>query len=107
MTPTILVPLNTMLADLDESLRTLLKRHGFDGVEIVFDAPARDWAAMLTSPTVNLFLYNLREASRPRATDWAEQEANGRTTNVRPPLRVDAAFAVTAWTRAVEDEHRL
>ena len=37
------VPLNTMLADLDESLRALLKRelarHGFDGVEVAFDAP--------------------------------------------------------------------
>ncbi|MEA2138691.1 MAG: hypothetical protein QOG56_1841, partial [Solirubrobacteraceae bacterium] len=32
------VPLNTMLADLDESLRTLLQRelgrHGFDSVEV-------------------------------------------------------------------------
>jgi hypothetical protein len=41
------VPLNTMLADLDETLRVLLKRelarHGFDGVEVAFDAPARDW----------------------------------------------------------------
>ena len=37
------VPLNTMLADLDETLRVLLKRelarHGFDGVEVAFDAP--------------------------------------------------------------------
>ena len=43
------VPLNTMLADLDEALRVLLKRelgrHGFDGVEIAFDAPTKDWSA--------------------------------------------------------------
>ena len=43
------VPLNTMLADLDESLRELLQRelarHGFDGVEIAFEAPAKDWSA--------------------------------------------------------------
>ena len=36
------VPLNTMLADLDETLRGLLKdqleRHGFEGVDIAFDA---------------------------------------------------------------------
>ncbi len=41
------VPLNTSLADLDEALRTLLRRelesHGFEGVEIAFDAPASDW----------------------------------------------------------------
>jgi hypothetical protein len=54
------VPLNTMLADLDETLRVLLKRelarHGFDGVDIAFDAPARDWSSQLSGPTVNLFL---------------------------------------------------
>src|SRR5437764_719222 len=41
MATTVRVPLNTMLADLDETLRAMLKRelgtHGFDGVEIAFD----------------------------------------------------------------------
>jgi hypothetical protein len=104
------VPLNTMLADLDESVRTLLKRelgrHGFDGVEIVFDAPDKEWSASLSSPTVNLFLYDLREAADVRPVDWWPDPQNGRR-EVRPPLRVDASYAVTGWTRAVEDEHRL
>jgi hypothetical protein len=104
------VPLNTMLADLDESVRTLLKRelgrHGFDGVEIVFDAPDKEWSASLSSPTVNLFLYDLREAVDYRPVDWWPDPQNGRR-EVRPPLRVDASYAVTGWTRAVEDEHRL
>src|SRR5829696_8616403 len=105
------VPLNTMLADLDESLRALLKRelgrHGFDGVEIVFDAPTKEWAASLSSPTVNLFLYDVREATGKRLHEWQEQRGNGQAQATRPPLRVDASYAVTAWTRAVEDEHRL
>ena len=67
------VPLNTMLADLDESLRTLLTRelgrHGFDGVEVVFEAPTKEWAAALSSPTVNLFLYDLREATDRTTSD--------------------------------------
>ena len=69
------VPLNTMLADLDESLRTLLQRelgrHGFDNVEVAFEAPAKDWSSQLSSPTVNLFLYDLRESKdhRHRAID--------------------------------------
>ncbi len=53
---TINVPLNTMLADLDETLRDLLKeeleRHGFEGVDVEFDAPARDWSGQLSKPTV-------------------------------------------------------
>ena len=106
------IPLNTMLADLDESLRTLLKRelggHGFDGVEVAFEAPTKDWSAGLSQPTVNLFLYDLREAADLRAVEWQPQrDEPGRIRNYRPPLRIDASYAATAWTRAVEDEHRL
>jgi len=105
------VPLNTMLADLDESLRGLLKRelgrHGFDGVEVVFDAPTKEWAAGLSSPTVDLFLYDLQEATEKAEREWTEERSNGRAVESRPPLRVDASYAVTAWTREVEDEHRL
>jgi hypothetical protein len=105
------VPLNTMLADLDETLRVLLKRelarHGFDGVEVAFDAPARDWSSQLSGPTVNLFLYDLRESHEFRPTEWREDRANGRHREVRPPMIMECSYAVTAWTQAVEDEHRL
>jgi len=108
---TIQVPLNTMLADLDESLRGLLKRelarHGFDGVDIVFDAPAKEWSATLSTPTVNLFLYDLRESQDFRPIDWEPHRDENGLRELRPPLRVDVSYAVTAWTRAVEDEHRL
>jgi hypothetical protein len=104
------VPLNTMLADLDETLRVLLKRelgrHGFDGVEVAFDAPARDWSSQLSGPTVNLFLYDLRESHEFRPTDWREDGGNGHR-EVRPPMIMECSYAVTAWTQAVEDEHRL
>jgi hypothetical protein len=110
MAATAAVPLNTMLADLDESVRGLLKRelggHGFDGVEVAFDAPDKEWAASLSAPAVNLFLYDLREAKEVRPIDWDHDAGNGRR-EVRPPLRVDVSYAVTAWTREVEDEHRL
>jgi hypothetical protein len=32
---------------------------------------------------------------------------DGRTWEARPPMRLAASYAVTAWTREVEDEHRL
>lgn len=101
------VPLNTMLADLDETLRAMLRRelerHGFDGVEIAFDAPSREWSGQLSSPTVNLFLYDLRESHEGRAADWS---SNGHR-DVRPPMLMECSYAVTAWTQQVEDEHRL
>jgi hypothetical protein len=109
--PQTAVPLNTTLADLDESLRALLKReltkHGFDAAEISFEAPDKEWAASLSSPAVNVFLYDLREAKETRPIDWETLPGDGPTRERRPPLRLDASYAVTAWTRAVEDEHRL
>ena len=105
------VPLNTMLADLDETLRTLLRRelerHGFDGVEVAFDAPSREWSVQLSSPTVNVFLYDLRESQDARQSEWSTQRGNGRARDIRPPMMMECSYAVTAWTQAVEDEHRL
>jgi Pvc16 N-terminal domain len=112
MTLVVDVPLNTMLADLDETLRALLRRelerHGFDGVEVAFDAPARDWSSQLSAPTVNLFLYDLRESKDNRPVEWRSLRGeNGRARELRPPMIMECSYAVTAWTQAVEDEHRL
>ena len=111
-TTTIRVPLNTMLADLDETARQLLRREftgrGFDGIEIDFDAPSREWSAQLSSPTVNLFLYDVRQSEDHKPVDWdVRTDDEGRTVETRPPMRLAASYAVTAWTREVEDEHRL
>src|SRR4051794_17123321 len=105
------VPLTTTLADLDEALRKLLKRelgrHGFENVEIAFDAPARDWSGKLTGPTVNLFLYDLREAAESGEAGMRETRSNGHATLKPPSLRLEVTYAITAWTKAIEDEHRL
>lgn len=105
------VPFNTTLADLDEALRALLRdelaSHGFNGVQIAFEAPTREWANGVSGPTLNLFLYDLRESPRGRRTEWSEHRANGKARLERPPLHVDCAYSITAWTRAVQDEHRM
>jgi hypothetical protein len=108
---TVDVPLNTMLADLDETLRGLLRgeleRHGFDEIDIAFDAPAREWSGQLAKPTVNLFLYDLRESETLRTSEWTRIQRDGITFEGRPPMVMEASYAVTAWTQDVEDEHRL
>jgi hypothetical protein len=105
------VPLNTAIADLDEALRTLLqrelKRHGFDGVEIAFDAPSKEWSGKLTGPTIDLYLYDLREALDRASATPTERRDNGAAVVTNPPLNLELTYAVTAWTKAVEDEHRL
>ena len=105
------VPLNTMLADLDESLRALLqgelRRHGFDDVEVAFEAPAKDWSSQLSSPTVNLFLYDMRESEDDRASGWTKQRVGDEFIEGPPPMVMEVSYAITAWAQAVEDEHRL
>ena len=100
-----------MLADLDAALRRLLEGeladHGFDGVRVSFEAPTNQWAAGLTAPTVDLFLYDLREAADVAAGGWSEHRGNGPARLERPALRLECSYAVTAWTREAEDEHRL
>jgi len=105
------VPLNTTIADLDEALRRLLRReldrHGFEGVDIAFEAPSREWSAKLTNPTADVFLYDVREATDRAEITSAERRGNGQAVVSPPPLRLRLTYAVTAWTKAVEDEHRL
>lgn len=105
------VSLNTSLADLDEALSVLLRRElsetGFGDVGIAFEAPDRQWAAAITQPTLNLFLYDLRENQQRRAARWESREDGTRRLETRPPLWLDASYTLTAWARVVEDEHRM
>ena len=111
MATTIDVPVNTMIADLDTGLRDLLlaqlRRHGFDDVDVVFDTPTSEWASQLTRPTVNLFLCDIRRSQKPGQSGPDGGRANGRATERPPAMRVDCIFAVTTWSKAVADEHRL
>jgi hypothetical protein len=112
MTTTIDVPPNTMIADLDAGLRGLLldqlRRHGFDDIDVVFETPSSEWAGQLTRPTVNLFLCDVRKSTRPgQSGPDGGRNGAGRATESAPALRVDCIFAVTAWSKAVADEHRL
>src|SRR5688500_17187311 len=108
---TVEVPLNTMLADLDETLRGMLKdeleRHGFEGIEIAFDAPTREWSGQLSSPAVSLFLYDLRESEEHRPSSWSKQRIGDEFVEAPPPMVMEISYAITAWAQAVEDEHRL
>ncbi len=100
-----------MIADLDDTLKQLLiGRCPLDPsqVDVTFDVPDREWSASLARPTINLYLYDIRENRELRETDWiTERRGSEATGRRRPPVRVNLSYLITAWTRAVEDEHRL
>jgi hypothetical protein len=103
-----------MIADLDESIRGLLQQElpiKNGEVEIKFDQPKREWSSRLNRPTVNFFLYDLRENPVLRQHGM-EQVLNGRadphTAHLkRTPFRVDCFYMLTTWASDAEDEHRL
>jgi hypothetical protein len=103
-----------MIADLDETLRQLIMeelpiKNG--EIDIKFDQPKREWSTRLNKPTINLFLYDLRENPILRQPQWEVSTNGGGSKNLashkRSPMRVDCFYMLTTWANEPEDEHRL
>ena len=58
-----------MIHEVDEVLKGLLSGGALagSGIDIALDAPTRDWAARRNAPTINAYLYDIREAVSRRA----------------------------------------
>ncbi|MER7047627.1 DUF4255 domain-containing protein [Streptomyces jumonjinensis] len=100
-----------MIHEVDEGLRLLMVEAGLQesGVELVFDAPTKDWAARRNAPTISVFLHGIREDTDRRRTGTAEEYDDrgiviGRRTQ---PRWFELTYLVTAWTNRPQDEHRL
>ena len=101
-----------MLDDLDETVRELLQRYvplDPEHVDLSFDLPDREWSARLTRPTVNCFLYDVRENHKLRNATWeTHRQINGSSAQrQKGPLRMDATYQITTWARSNDDQHRL
>jgi hypothetical protein len=100
-----------VIHEVDEALRTLVRREVVNGsgVEVVFDAPTREWSARRNTPTVDVYLYDIREDLRRRERGLInEYNEDGRITERRlPPRYFKFSYLITAWPQRPEDEHRL
>jgi hypothetical protein len=99
-----------MIQDVDDALRKLvLEAVNGSGVEASFDAPTKEWAAKRNAPTVNLYLYDVREDVERRQVEYEEvRNDEGRVVERRPPpRRFKLSYLVSVWTQRPEDEHRL
>lgn len=100
----------TVIHEVDEALRRLVRDDALRGtdVEVAFEAPTKDWAARRNAPTVNVYLYDIREDVRRRQRGLLNEYDNGQVTARRlPPRHIKLSYLVTAWTQRSEDEHRL
>jgi hypothetical protein len=100
-----------VIHDVDQLLEKVVRRDALNGssVDLVFDAPTKDWVARRSGPCVNLYLYDIREDLGRRVPTW--EDSRGKDGMVagrsQPPRRFRLAYLVTAWTQRPEDEHRL
>lgn len=107
-----------MISDLDQTIEKLLTaefpiKNG--EIDIAFDQPKREWSARLSRPTINFFLFDIRENNVLRQHQWEKvamaQQGNGgnapSVTQRRTPFRIDCHYIITSWAANPKDEHRL
>ena len=100
-----------MISELDETIKKLIITKGEldpSQIEIDFEAPDREWSASISKPTVNIYLYDIRENHQLRGTEWIINHNNdGTATRTKSPNRIDLSYLITVWANDVSDEHRL
>jgi hypothetical protein len=97
--------------EVDEALRALVRAEAVNssGVDVVFDAPTKEWSSRRNAPTVNLYLYDIREDMRRRERGLINSydERGVVVSRQQPPRHFKVSYLITAWTQRPEDEHRL
>jgi hypothetical protein len=99
-----------MIHHLDDTLKELLiQKVPIDttAIDIKFQMPDKDWATSLTKPTINLFLYDIRENHELRSNERYLARNGALGTETLAATRIDVAYLITIWTKDVVDEHRL
>jgi len=103
-----------MIQDLDTTLKTIfddiLAPAKLRNAEIKFETPVKTYNP--GSPTINLFLLEVKENRVLRDPVPIIEFSAGAFTQKQPPVRVDATYVVTAWSAEVgedkiSEEHEL
>lgn len=101
-----------MIDLLDDALREFLIKElpvRDNEIDISFDQPKREWSARLSRPTVNVYLRDIRENTKLRATtpggSFTRTDTQARFE--RDAVRIELAYMITAWAKDPLDEHRI
>ncbi|WP_026425205.1 DUF4255 domain-containing protein [Actinokineospora inagensis] len=99
-----------MIHEVDLCLRRLVRDDPLlsGEADVAFEAPTKEWASRRNAPTVNVYLYDVREDLRRRTRGLQNEYVNGVVTARHlPPRYFKLSYLVSAWTQRPEDEHRL
>jgi hypothetical protein len=99
-----------MIQDVDDTLKELLVRMvplDSGAIDVRFEMPNKEWSATVTRPTVNLFLYDVRENHELRSNERFLLRRDDVGIESRAPVRVDLCYMITVWTADIADEHQL
>ena len=100
-----------MIHEVDQAIEAVIRQEALQGtsVEVAFDAPTKDWAARRNAPTLDAYLYDIREDQARRAVGFTDiRDESGKVIGRGQPVRhYKLSYLVTAWTQRPEDEHRL
>ena len=92
-----------MLTDFDQTLTQLLvQRVPLDPnqVAVSMECPTREWAAKVVKPTVNAYLFDLRQN-----TTFAKKSGQGSAP--LPPTHFDLSYVISVWAPNTALEHNL
>ena len=107
-----------MIRDLDKTIRQILiaeMPYKSGEFRVAFDQPtSENYGDRLSKPTVNLFLYDVRENPILRKHQWERLpdgnggENGGDSAHLkRSPMRVDCSYMLTTWANDPDTEHGL
>jgi hypothetical protein len=103
-----------MFQDLDTAIESILNLGDAPAqllaADVSFETPDRNYAP--TTPTVNLFLFEVKEDRELRDPEPIVDKVGDVFIRRLPPLRIDCTYLVTAWSNLtlaarVVEEHRL
>lgn len=100
-----------MLHEMDDALRALVERDvtANGDIDIEFEAPTKEWATARNRPTIDIYLYDIRQdVQRNHHGEIRVTRDDGTVAESRPvPKWFRLSYLVTAWTQRPDDEHRL
>jgi len=99
-----------MIADVDDTLKELLvQKVPIDpaAIDIRFEMPTVEWAEGMTKPTINLFLYDVRENLELRDNQRYVTRGDAVPRQQPSPVRFDLTYLISSWASDVADEHQL